>query len=134
MKIRHIHLVDDDQVFCFLAKKILQQSNLNADIQISLNGKAAFEYLEAALNLPDLMLPDIILLDINMPVMNGWDFLDEFRKNATLRDHVKVLVLSSSVDPGDKEKALSYKEVTGYIEKPLTTGFFDELNQRYLDR
>jgi CheY-like chemotaxis protein len=130
-----IHLIDDDQNFCFLARKILFRSKFDADMQISINGKAALEYLEYASMNPELKCPDIIILDINMPVMNGWDFLNEFRELKRKIDaKIPVLVLSSSVDPEDKKRALSYDEVSDYISKPLTTGFFDTLEMSYLSR
>lgn len=132
-KSRHIHLIDDDQPFCFIARKILFRSNLDADMQISINGKAALEYLEFVSKSPELRYPDIIILDINMPVMNGWDFLNDFRKlKQQFDEQIPVLVLSSSVDPEDKKKALSYDEVSDYISKPLTIEFFDTLEMRYL--
>lgn len=65
-------------------------------------------------------LPSLILLDINMPIMNGWDFLDEINPYLEkLPDDLNIAILSSSVEPSDKAKALSYSEVNDYISKPV---------------
>ena len=78
-KIKNLALVDDDDIFVYLTKKTIEQTNLVENIKVFTNGKSAFEFLLKNANNLEL-LPEIILLDLNMPIMDGWQFLEEFVK------------------------------------------------------
>ncbi|MBC5836589.1 response regulator [Flavobacterium muglaense] len=118
--------VDDDPITLMLCKKVIQKSLLSKEIITAQNGEEALEYFK---NLNDLKsqntavnLPQLVFLDLNMPVMGGWEFLDEF--NTTHYKHVntiKIVVLSSTVDPDDLEKANTYPMVLDFLPKPITT-------------
>lgn len=123
--IETIYLVDDDDVFQFLTKKVIEESNLVSKIKIFNNGQEAIEditdkYMKGS------QLPEIILLDLSMPVMDGWEFLEEFNKIEN-NHSIMIYVISSSISPKDVEKANSYSSVRDYIIKPITKVKFIEL-------
>ena len=112
-----IGLVDDEQVFHWIADKFIE--NINHGLKsISLyNGMEALDYLKD----PDNQIPDILFLDLNMPVANGWKFLDEFGSlQEDLSKTMDIYIVSSSIDPEDFKKAESYSYVRSFISKPLT--------------
>lgn len=110
-------LVEDDEVANFIAVKILTGMGVISP-EIALNGKLALSKVAGK-------SPDLIFLDINMPVMNGFDFLAEVQKEK-LCPNTKIVMLSSSINPHDKEKSASFPHVVDYIEKPLTSEKVEE--------
>lgn len=116
-KVKKIFLVDDDETCNFLHNILLNQMKVFEKIDISKNGKEALRKVKS---FNDFDWPEIILLDINMPVMDGFEFLEEFTKiNSSSRGNTKVIILTSSDSKRDLEKARNYK-IDGYINKPLT--------------
>jgi CheY-like chemotaxis protein len=116
---KRVWIIDDDDLYVFICKKMLNKLGLGNELIESFpNGKAGLDTIK---NRDDKdLLPSLILLDINMPIMNGWDFLEEvipYLKK--LPSDLTIAILSSSVEPSDKEKALSYEEVDEYISKPV---------------
>jgi CheY-like chemotaxis protein len=105
-----ILLVDDEYISNFINRKLIE--NINPAIQVTeINDpEEAFSKLSA-------LAPDLIFLDVNMPVMNGWDFLN---KMAAENLHYKVVIVTSSVNPIDNNMARQYPNVVGFIEKPAT--------------
>ena len=116
-KINLTFVIEDDEITAFLIPKILQHNKYFNEVQTFENGYPATEYLFAALK-KNGTLPDLILLDINMPEMDGWEFLNEIAKNPKLVD-IPVFMLTSSIHEEDIKKAKSYKNVIGYFTKPL---------------
>jgi len=116
-----ILLVDDDEINNFISVKLIKKTLLNTDIKTCLNGKFAIdELVETQKNNPD-DLPDYILLDINMPIMNGWEFLDEYQRlKIDPEGKSKIYIISSSVFNNDINKAKSYPLVKDFISKPLS--------------
>ncbi len=112
--------MDDDEVYLFVTKKIL--SNLSKDILINTftDGEKAIEYITLCIQ-ETVELPEIILLDINMPFMDGWGFLSEFKKmKPKLPDqNVNIFLVTSSNDPNDLKRAQEFEELTGYVVKPV---------------
>lgn len=111
-------IIDDDPIFIFGTKRIMQLANFCESFMIFHNGKEAYDNLKAVI-LNNEKLPDLILLDLNMPVWDGWQFLDEFIKIPNKRP-ITIYIITSSVDPADVEKAKSYDLVSNYIVKPIT--------------
>lgn len=104
-----ILLVDDDEIFLKLAELALNKEKPGMEIFKVYNGKEALEFLS------DNQV-DVIYLDLNMPVMNGWGFLEEY---ATKEIDSKIFILTSSIDPSDKERAKENPFVSAMLEKPL---------------
>ncbi len=114
MKLKKILLVDDSPPFNFLSKTVLKQNQVECAVVEALNGQVALEYL--TLNED---WPEVILLDINMPVMDGFQFLDAYRKLHKDGKSTKIFVLSSSSREEDREKSLGSEVVEEFFDKPL---------------
>lgn len=110
-----ILLIDDDQTSNFIASQMLNKYNKDFIINYALNGLEGISYLEK--NIP--LLPNLILLDLNMPIMDGFDFLRCISDKSEFSE-LKICVYSTSNRSEDKSLALSFKNVVAYIEKPLT--------------
>jgi len=115
-----VWLIDDDEVFHFICNRLLTQFKLNRSFIIYPDAKKAFEALATTLTDQDAA-PDIIFLDINMPIMGGWKFLEEF---ATIKDQINknidIYLITSSIDERDKSKARGIDAVKDYLVKPIT--------------
>lgn len=107
----NILIVDDDDISLFIAKKSVEAACPKAKVFVCKNGEEALHKL-TSLN------PDILLLDINMPVMNGWSLLDNLLNKVKKLDF-PIYMVSSSLDEKDKEKSQSYDFVKGFINKPI---------------
>ncbi len=115
-----LYLVDDDDTYQFIVERTLASFDLVKSIKIFSNGKLAIDFLEAAIDNPD-QVPDIILLDLTMPVMDGWQFLENYLLlKPRIGKKITIYVVSSSIDPTDMERAKAISEVTDYIVKPLS--------------
>ncbi len=112
-------LVDDDTIYQYIASKTLQATGLTEKIITCSNGQEAYNFLESNINKPD-ELPDIILLDVNMPVMNGWDFLHAFKNlQAPALKDLPIFLVTSSVNDADINYSQQFSNVHDYIVKPL---------------
>jgi CheY-like chemotaxis protein len=112
-------LVDDDEIFVFLTKRIIGETNLVNQVKVFGNGRDAIEYMESAAGNPE-MLPEVILLDLSMPIMDGWGFIDRYiMLKPRLGKTITLCILSSSVSPHDLDKAKAYSVVSDYIVKPV---------------
>jgi CheY-like chemotaxis protein len=116
MENKNVLLVDDDSIFQMLGTKALQRIGVrDAHIQKALNGKQALELLLK----PDIPWPDVILLDLNMPIMNGFEFLEAFNKlTSAENDDTRVIIVTSSANRMDIEKARGLGAIE-YLTKPL---------------
>lgn len=123
-----ILLVDDDEINNFISIKLIRKALFNAEITACLNGKFAIDQLVEMQRKGAGKLPDYILLDINMPIMNGWEFLDEYKRlNIDPDGKTKIFIISSSVFSNDINKARSYQLVKSFISKPLSVDKIKEM-------
>jgi CheY-like chemotaxis protein len=123
-----ILLVDDDEINNFISIKLIKKALLTTEIMACLNGKFAIEQLLTMQKQGPDKLPDYILLDINMPIMNGWEFLDEYKRlNIDPLGKTKIYIISSSVFSNDINKARSYPLVKSFISKPLSVEKIKEM-------
>ncbi|MBK0377875.1 response regulator [Mucilaginibacter segetis] len=121
-------LVDDDEINNFISIKLIKKALLNTEIMACLNGKFAIDQLSEIQRKDPDKLPDYILLDINMPIMNGWEFLDEYKRlNLDPLGKSKIYIISSSVFSNDINKARSYPLVKDFVSKPLNVEKIKEL-------
>ena len=116
----NIMLVDDDEINNFITVKLIRKGFADAEISTYLNGRLAINRLKDIFNNHPEQVPDYILLDINMPIMNGWEFLEEYKSSNLDPDkRITIYILSSSVFSNDIEKARSFSSVANFISKPL---------------
>ncbi len=114
-----IWLVDDDPIYRFAFVRIAQKLGLNMDFQTFSDGSEAWKAMKD-LTEQQLTMPTLILLDINMPLMNGWEFLSAFAAiDQPMETKSKVVMVSSSTDQRDTNKAQEFPEVIGYLSKPI---------------
>lgn len=122
-----IALVDDDKIFRFTASKTLQAAAITDKILQFDNGSDALQYLRNNLKNTE-SLPDFIFLDINMPQIDGWMFLDDYDElKGGLTKPIRIYMVSSSIDPKDISRAKNNSNVKGYVIKPVTREKFAEL-------
>lgn len=126
-KIDLVMIVDDNDTDNFISKRIIEITKFAKAVEIRNSGKSALEFLEENENNVE-KLPDLIFLDINMPIVDGFVFLYEFEKfNATLKNKCKVIILSSSDNKRDIDKIVNNDHVIKFITKPLTEKALNEV-------
>lgn len=121
--------VDDDPITLMLCRKVVAKAEFAKVTDSAQNGEDALRYLDQLIMNKSTDYPKLILLDLNMPVMGGWEFLDNFSKGSYSKifSDVKVIVLSSTIDPQDVEKSKSYDMVLDFMSKPITTDMLEKL-------
>lgn len=118
-------IIDDDTIYVRLMKKLLELKKLSKEIIVFKNGREAIDFFK---NTAEKKLPELILLDLNMPVMNGWEFLNEYNSiKSTLNISPSLYVVSSSIDPLDSKKAKEISGVEDYIAKPISAEAFEKI-------
>jgi len=131
-KFQSVMLIDDSEIDMLVNRKMIESSSISQHILIQSGARSAIEFLRNVEELNSTvseakkLIPEIIFLDINMPIMDGFQFLDEFEKFSDLvKSSTKIVMLTSSSDPSDLNRAKKYKYVTNYLTKPLS---FDNLS------
>ena len=128
-KIDNICIIDDDMIFRYLTQKVITETHLVKDIDAFSNGLDAINFLKKLSENHD-KLPDIILLDLFMPVMDGWGFLKEYVKlQPQLTKKIPIYIVSSSIDPADIQKSRAISSVVDFIVKPMTKDSFLHIMQ-----
>lgn len=125
---KSVLLVEDDPITIMVCERILQLTGFAESVSSATNGAEAIEYLSQLSQADKSALPSVIFLDINMPVMNGWEFLENFESIRHYFDVMPIIyVLSSTVDPEDSRRAESFGIVQRFISKPLTKDILDSI-------
>ena len=127
-KFETVMLIDDIAVDLFIASRNLNKHNFSKRIIEFVNGEKALNYLrEHQENI--VMLPDVIFLDLYMPVMDGFGFMESYDKlSVTVKNHCKIYVLSSSCDAGDIARVRSDNNAYDILEKPITRNYLENIN------
>lgn len=126
-RIEIIYVVDDDDIYQFAVKRKILKRKLSAEVNTFKNGKDAILFLDQVIKAGE-PLPDMILLDLNMPIMDGWDFLERYAQiQPRLKKKILLYVISSSIQASDIERAKSISEVTDYIIKPIDDKQLDHI-------
>tara|TARA_Y100000034_G_C6780907_1_gene349034 strand:- start:309 stop:722 length:414 start_codon:yes stop_codon:yes gene_type:complete len=124
-------IIDDDPLFVFGAKRLMDVSEFSKNIMVFSNGAEAIEVLRPMMSSSSSKLPDVILLDLNMPIMDGWEFLDEFIKIPCHKE-ILIYIVTSSIDPNDINKAKTYQDkVKNYLLKPIDKNQLDAILESF---
>lgn len=130
--IKKLLLIEDDPITQMLERIILSNAGFCKETISLDNGLAAIDWIEQFLNeeKKEIVLPELIFLDLNMPMMDGWEFLKVFKETYfKYFPNTKVIILSSSVNPLDWEKSKLHDIVIGFEKKPLSSEALDRLKQ-----
>jgi CheY-like chemotaxis protein len=125
MKNKLTYIIDDDKLTVKLMSILISKSKFCEEIHSFNNAQFAIDKLKENWN-DSAILPDAILLDLNMPVMDGWQFLDEFI-HLPIKKEISIFIMTSSIDPVDIEMAKKYDVIKDYIMKPITANKLDML-------
>jgi CheY-like chemotaxis protein len=134
-KLNCVLLVDDNDSDNFIHKRVVEKSGIADNIEIAMNGQEALEFLTTKAKSGSLAgsytQPELIFLDINMPVMDGWEFLEEYRKlKDSQKGKIVFIMLTTSLNPADKVKAEKLLEPDCFHFKPLTLEMIDRIIQK----
>ena len=137
-KLNCILLIDDDEPTTFLSSVFIQEADCTENIQIADSAQKALNYLSGSEELTggdsNYIEPELILLDINMPAMNGWEFLDKYKEIKKQQDKTVIIMLTTSLNPEDRIRASRIPQITAFENKPLTPELIDRiLNKHFSD-
>ncbi|WP_317047921.1 response regulator [Flavobacterium psychrolimnae] len=135
MMLDQILCIDDDPITLMLCKKVIAKSSFSNEIITSQNGEEALSYFNTIKYTNNknkqIPQPQLIFLDLNMPVMGGWEFLDYFNSEEFSEfNTIKVVVLSSTIDPEDLEKSKQYPMVIDFLSKPISQSMLEYLKNK----
>lgn len=124
-KIREVVFIDDDDVIVFVGRRILKMAGYIGIVSHFHNGLEAIKSIEERIVQREFEKesdPVVVLLDINMPVMDAWDFMNVFKEfPEKIKNNFKIAIVTSSFNPADRTNALKYKELLEYINKPISS-------------
>ncbi|HWR93928.1 MAG TPA: response regulator [Flavobacterium sp.] len=123
--------IDDDPITLMLCKMVITKALFSNEIATAKNGEEALKYYDTLKTTSTIKKPQLIFLDLNMPVMNGWEFLDSFVTAEYSEYHdTKVIILSSTIDPQDLEKSKKYPMVIDFLSKPISKEMLEFLKDK----
>lgn len=131
-KIKLAYLIDDDHISNFLTTRIFENTSFSERVEIFPDAPQALEALKQARE-KGTQLPEVILFDLNMPEMDGWEFIESFTEMA-IHPSIPTFILTSSIDPNDREKSGQFSAIVDLVTKPLTPPKVDKILKSCLDR
>jgi CheY-like chemotaxis protein len=124
-------LIDDNEIDNFISQKMIEECNFAEHIYINTNATSALEFLKNLERLDEkgkALFPDIIFLDLNMPIIDGYQFINEFEKlSKSLISKTKIIILTTSVSPEEVEKCKTYPRIVKFVNKPLSEQILNAL-------
>lgn len=130
-KYKSVMLIDDNDIDNFINKKMIKSSFFSENVYSHTSVTSALEFfknLSAVQNIPEELIPSHIFLDINMPVLDGFHFLQEFQNLPySFIPKIKIIMLTTSLNPSDLEKSKTYKNVVSFLYKPLIQADIEKL-------
>ena len=135
-KLNCVMIIDDDEATNFFNQMIVEKSGCTDHIMVSQSGQEALEYLTNSIGCTDekkiFPCPSLIFLDINMPAMNGWEFLEQYKKlSKEQKADIVVVMLTTSLFPEDMVKARDMPEISSFENKPLTPEKLDMVLKKH---
>lgn len=132
-KINCVLLVDDDDATNYIHQYIMKEIQFADHIKIAKNGHKALDYIKS-INNKDYLKPDILFLDVNMPVMNGWEFLKQYELlDNSLQNDTMVVLFTTSLKPNEEELVGSFCSIDHVMSKPLTPEMLEKLQVQYFN-
>ena len=123
--------IDDDAITLMLCKMVIAKASFSSDIATAKNGEEALKYFDTIKITNSINKPQLIFLDLNMPVMGGWEFLDSFSTSVySDYNETKVIILSSTIDPEDLKKSKKYPMVIDFLSKPISKEMLEYLKNK----
>jgi CheY-like chemotaxis protein len=131
--LKSILLVDDDEISNLFNKIFIEKLNLDVSVDCVANGSEALDLIVSSEDYATVVMPCLLLLDIKMPIMNGWEFLKAFQKQISTKtqSEITIVMLTTSEDEGDKIRAVNDPNVREYIQKPLSEETITMLIRKY---
>lgn len=127
-----ILLIDDDEAVNFIHNRVIQKSGCSKEVAVARNGQEGLEFLTTKVD-GKYPQPDLIFLDINMPVMNGWEFLEEYEKlEKDQKGREIIVMLTTSLNPDDKERAKKIAHIDDFHPKPLSEAHLKKILEKVL--
>jgi len=126
-------LIDDDEPTNYINKMLIEEAHCTKQVEIVQGGQAALNYLSSFASKPEPgQLPELIFLDINMPAMNGWEFLNKYSElKIENKKKIIIIMLTTSLNPDDEIKAYNVPEVAAFESKPLTREKLKRIVDKY---
>lgn len=132
LQLNCIMLIDDNKLDNFYHERVIRKHNAAKHVVVKESGEEALAYLRNKQHNPADMHPELIFLDINMPGMNGWEFIEEYKKlDKELQSKMVVVMLTTSENPDDMEKAKANGVLFAFKTKPLTIEMLTEIMERF---
>jgi CheY-like chemotaxis protein len=130
-KLKCILLIDDDRATNFLNEMVIERAGCTEHIEIVEGGQQALEFLKNGIE-GNSTRPDLIFLDINMPAMNGWEFVEEYKKLQIVeKDKIIIVMVTASLNPDDQIRAEASEEISGFRIKPLKVAIMNEIVKEF---
>lgn len=135
-KLDCVLLIDDDEPTNFLSRMLIEEAGCAEHIEVANSGIAALDYLETiektSVNHDVHVRPDLIFLDINMPAMNGWEFLEKYKNlEKDKKGKIVVVMLTTSLNPDDRARANEIPDISDFESKPLTAEKLDSILKKH---